>query len=248
MPKNGKVIIVFGATGDIGQALCSQFDLAGATVIMIGRDEQKLRSIQEDLNPKGNHQAVIINDLMNGDAIIQQFRRWGGKFGKIDAIVVSLGEWQRADIDTPAAELAEIMDRAFKTHVLIPAVIATAAQQTFRKFQWAGMLFYFSSHVTVRPNGWRLSRNLAYRAAKGGAENYLAGLSGELSEAGKSDFKIRILQPGIVNTPKNRAALIEAGSEKEAIQVEQLARWILDQLGTDAPFARQPFLTKAVLA
>jgi len=49
----GKVIVVTGATGALGQALCYGYGFAGAKVVLNGRKEDSLKPVYEDMKSQG---------------------------------------------------------------------------------------------------------------------------------------------------------------------------------------------------
>lgn len=61
MSVAGKVAIVFGATGFVGQGATDAFVKEGATVVAVGRDQKKLEALKQKLgNPAALH--LIVGD------------------------------------------------------------------------------------------------------------------------------------------------------------------------------------------
>ena len=46
----GKVYIIYGATGGIGNAVCRNLISLGAQIFLVGRDTDKLKSLSEELS------------------------------------------------------------------------------------------------------------------------------------------------------------------------------------------------------
>ena len=50
MRLKGKSVVITGATGAIGSATAKRFISEGANVVLVGRSENKLRTISDSLN------------------------------------------------------------------------------------------------------------------------------------------------------------------------------------------------------
>ena len=50
MRLKGKSVVITGATGAIGSATAKRFLSEGANIVLVGRSEDKLRSLSESLN------------------------------------------------------------------------------------------------------------------------------------------------------------------------------------------------------
>ena len=48
-----KVVLITGASGGIGQSLAAEFSRAGTTVVISSRNEEKLRTLAEQLRRDG---------------------------------------------------------------------------------------------------------------------------------------------------------------------------------------------------
>jgi NAD(P)-dependent dehydrogenase (short-subunit alcohol dehydrogenase family) len=55
-----KTAVIIGATGEIGSTLSRQLDELGFSLILVGRDEKKLRNLRDELSPKG-HSVEVLN-------------------------------------------------------------------------------------------------------------------------------------------------------------------------------------------
>lgn len=92
MSLAGKIVVILGASGNVGSGAAHGFLEAGATVVLVGRDETKIKAIKEKL---GNNPNVLIaigtfdteaNAAATRDAVIKVL---GGK--QYDHVVSSLG-------------------------------------------------------------------------------------------------------------------------------------------------------------
>ena len=86
-----KVIIVTGGTSGIGEATAELLAEEGAKVIVVGRDEDRGKSVQEKLNKIGKDCHFFQADVSNKEDI-QKLRAYvDTKFGKLDALFNNAG-------------------------------------------------------------------------------------------------------------------------------------------------------------
>lgn len=68
-----KTILVTGATGGIGRALCTKLAQSGYSLILAARDEQKLKSLAKELSDKGEGPFKTVSVDMSNDESIAKF-------------------------------------------------------------------------------------------------------------------------------------------------------------------------------
>lgn len=86
MSVAGAVVLVTGATGPAGRAACAALVAAGATVVAVGRDEEKLAALA------GVHPEVA--DPGDASASLELAARVRERFGRIDGLVHLVGGWR----------------------------------------------------------------------------------------------------------------------------------------------------------
>lgn len=227
----GKNIIVVGATGDIGSVLCKRFVEEGAQVVLAARNPENLARLEKELGQNSWIRQTDAEDMIDIEALFQESTE---KYGKIDAVVISVGTWDRLSKDDDF-EQAERMQEKHHEAIFKPVFnVGFVAQKFFQK-QDEGLIVNIDSHVSVRPF---LKGNLSYLPMKGAGRLFMLGLIAELA-----DTKVRItdLQPSLVNTPKNRESLPKLTEEDwaKAVQPEEIADWIIDNFDNpDIPAER----------
>lgn len=98
-----KVIVISGATGYLGSAMCEDLSKAGAKVIVLSRNLEKAKNLCVELNIS-KEQAFKI-DVSSNKSIEECFKNIIAKFEKIDILVnnvcfvkpVSFGKYTRED-------------------------------------------------------------------------------------------------------------------------------------------------------
>jgi NADP-dependent 3-hydroxy acid dehydrogenase YdfG len=106
----GRVAVVFGATGWLGTAICRELAGAGASVVMVGRNADRLDELQRELGCDGRILTTIADvtsPLEVDDARAAAIAR----FGHVDLLVVSSGVITGSDFeDGVPADWAEMID------------------------------------------------------------------------------------------------------------------------------------------
>jgi NADP-dependent 3-hydroxy acid dehydrogenase YdfG len=86
----GRVAVVFGATGWIGQAICSAFIRDGADLVMVSRDADRLDALQRRLDA-GDRVMTTVADVTAPLDVDDARAAAIARFGHVDLLVVSSG-------------------------------------------------------------------------------------------------------------------------------------------------------------
>ncbi|XP_023936224.1 17-beta-hydroxysteroid dehydrogenase 14-like [Bicyclus anynana] len=87
MEFNNKVVIVTGASSGIGASTAIAFSAAGAEVVMVGRNEAKLKSVAA----KCKNPLVLIADMRKDDDVKRIMDETIKMFGRLDILVNNAG-------------------------------------------------------------------------------------------------------------------------------------------------------------
>ena len=94
---NGRVVLVTGASGGIGSAICRGFAAEGARVILHFRaGRNRVEALQRELDE--TERFAIRADLRNESEVRRLFKKGIQKFGRIDTLVVNAGAWETKDL------------------------------------------------------------------------------------------------------------------------------------------------------
>jgi len=97
---NGKVAVVTGGNSGIGYATAKELKSQGASVVITGRDSDKVQLAAKELGVKG-----IIADVISIVAIEKLVEQVKSDFGKVDVLFVNAGIFQPA----PVGQISEDM-------------------------------------------------------------------------------------------------------------------------------------------
>jgi NAD(P)-dependent dehydrogenase (short-subunit alcohol dehydrogenase family) len=115
MRLQGKVAIITGATGGIGEATARRFLEEGARVMLVGRSAQKLRESRERLGPQtslAHHVAEASDEAANAAAVAATRAAFGG----LDIMVANAGA--EGTVRPLEAQTMEDFDAVLRTNVL----------------------------------------------------------------------------------------------------------------------------------
>jgi short-subunit dehydrogenase len=187
-------VAIFGATSAIAQAVARQLARRGDSLVLVGRNAERLEAVAADLRVRGAgavHPLLAdLNETPRHAALVDE--AWNA-LGGLDVALIAhgvLGSQQEAE--TSDAALHEILATNFTSAASLLMRLAQAFER-----QGRGTLAAIGS---VAGDRGRRS-NYAYGAAKGGLAVFLAGLRHRLSASG---VRVVTLKPGFVDTPMTR--------------------------------------------
>lgn len=85
---NGKVALITGGGHGIGFYIAKRLISDGATVIITGRNEEKLKSAKKELGKNCEYIVMDVTDIKNNDRIIKQIYQ---RYGKLDYLINNAG-------------------------------------------------------------------------------------------------------------------------------------------------------------
>jgi NAD(P)-dependent dehydrogenase (short-subunit alcohol dehydrogenase family) len=197
---DGRVILVTGASGGFGRALCLACARAGASVILSGRNAGKLDRLYDEIEALGAPQpAIAALDLATATAA--DYDRLadtiGAEFGRLDGLVHAaalLGDrtpLEQYDVPTWV--------RVLHVNLTAPFILTQILLPHLRRSADASVIFV-SSGVVKQPRAfWG-----AYGASKAGLEAVRSMLSQELER--EQNIRFNSVNPGRMRTAMRAAA------------------------------------------
>lgn len=142
-PLAGRIVVVTGAAGGIGEATARIFADAGAHLYLVDRDEAGLERVAEATGA-----AWQVVDVTDEQAVRDSVDRCVARYGGIDGIVSNAGTApQGAIADCPTSIMRASLDMNLLSHQFL----AAAATQVMRTQNIGGCLLFNASKAAFNP-------------------------------------------------------------------------------------------------
>ena len=159
----GKVALVTGATGALGCVLAKAYGYAGCKVFMTGRNEAKLKALDEEFKAEGIDCAYFVGDPAKEDDVQALVKACVEKYGEINILAIAHGYNKPQNIlDQSVADWQYIMDADCKS---VYVVIKYVAHQMVEQGKGGKMVV-----VTSQRSKRGMAGYTGYCTSKGGAD------------------------------------------------------------------------------
>ncbi len=211
-----KVIIVTGASDGIGKAIALELGKQGNQLILISRNEEKLKEVSSKIKDSRYFICDIADYARIKDIVAKLEKVYGG----IDVLVNNAGIWIEGELDKSSPE---DIRRAFEVNTLGQIYVTRAAIPLMKK-QRSGLIINIISQAGLRGKAERS----VYTASKFAMTGLTKSIQPELAKYG---IRVTGIYPGKVNT----ALFSKSGIEKKmngAILPEDVAQavsWVVSR-------------------
>ena len=185
---SGKVVLVTGATSGIGRATALRFAESGASVAAVGRKEDMLAAVAEEIAERGGTPLAIRSDLSVEDEAARVIAKSVKVFGGIDVLVSAAGHISSGTIETTSIEAWDAM-----LNINLRAVFALMKQAVPFLIERRGNIVNVSSVTGLRS----FPGVLAYCVSKSGLDQLTRCAALELAAKG---VRVNAVNPGVVVT------------------------------------------------
>ena len=87
----GRIAVISGASRGIGKTIALELASAGATVVLVGRDEAKLTETASEAHRLGSEASVFVTDVAQEDDILALEDNIRSRFGRVDILINNAG-------------------------------------------------------------------------------------------------------------------------------------------------------------
>jgi len=188
MRFKGKISIVTGVTGDIGEKICEDFIKEGAIVIGLGRNEEKLESLS---NKFGELFEPFKVDITNGEKIKEVINEIIKKYKRIDVLVNCAGITR----DNLFLIMSEKDFQDVLSVNLIGTFLVTKEVARIMRKQKEGVIINITSIVGIDGNPGQAN----YSASKAGLIGMTKTLAKELTLKGEK-IRVNAVAPGFIDS------------------------------------------------
>lgn len=186
----GQVALVTGGAGGIGRAICMLLSRLGAQVVTCGRDEAKLKELQESFARQDVDIFVRAANVRDPEEVQALLRDTWNEFGRLDLVVNNAG----GQFAAPANDISpKGWAAVLETNLYGPWFVMQAAAKGWIENGSAGSI------VNIGTITGRASVGIPHTAA---ARAGAAGLAASLSvEWAPHDIRINTIAVGVVRSP-----------------------------------------------
>jgi NAD(P)-dependent dehydrogenase (short-subunit alcohol dehydrogenase family) len=203
---SGKAAIVTGATSGIGRAIAEALAEAGADLVLVGRDEDRLGDTLAAVRERGA-QAVPVAVELTADGAPQTIVDAAiARFGRIDVLVNCAGIFEPQPF---ASQPLESFDRQMTVNVRVPFALTQAALPHLKPGASVVNISSIAGHAGF-------PQSAAYCASKGAVELMSKGLAAELGPQG---IRVNCVAPGNIRTPMNQQQFAESPEYMRSLEV-----------------------------
>lgn len=202
----GKVIVVTGGTGVLGNAICRYLAAEGAKVAILGRDAAKGKALADAIKAEGHTALFLVSDVLNLEILQKNHDEIKATFGPVDVLINAAGGNraganvlpEQSFFDLDPDQLRQVIDlNLYGT--IYPTRIFTK-EMVDRK---QGNIINFTSATVARP----MTRVIGYSVAKSAIHNFTKWLAVEFSQKYGDKIRVNSICPGFFLTEQNRTLL-----------------------------------------
>lgn len=228
----GKVALITGGSGGIGEATAVRLIEEGARIGILARDKKKLFEVAERIRSKGGEVVELVADVTNREQLNQAIDKLKDTFGeRIDVLVNGAGIYQRISLDKITDDdWDETMNINAKGAFLCSQIIAE-----LMKGQGGGKIVNISS-LTAETGG----SSPHYAASKAAIIGLTRSLAQTLAPYG---INVNVVLPGPTQTemisvipPDRLRSLKESIPLKRIGKPEEIAAAIVFLASSDADY------------
>jgi NAD(P)-dependent dehydrogenase (short-subunit alcohol dehydrogenase family) len=189
---SSKVAIVTGGGSGIGKEVAIRLARAGASVVIGGRDEAKLRRAAAEIDPTGDRVRTVAGDIAMPATAVALVNAATDAFGGVDILVNNAGVFQpKPFLDLTESDFDWFLDTILKGKFFMAQAAARAM-----KLRGGGAIVQTGSLWALQAIG--ATPSSAYSAANAGVHALTRNLAIELAPV---NIRINTVAPGVVETP-----------------------------------------------
>jgi len=202
----GKVIVVTGGTGILGNSFVNGIVEAGGTVAILGRNEAIGNERADAINKNGGKALAVVADVLNQDDLVAARDKILKAFGGIDGLVNGAGGNMPQGVLQPDEDIfkmnldgmKQVMDLNLWGTLLPTQVFGEAIAKTGK-----GSIVNISSMNSKRA----VTKVIGYNMGKAAMDCYNQWFAVELANRYGDTIRMNALAPGFFLTEQNRNLL-----------------------------------------
>ena len=199
-----RVVMIAGASGNLGKAVVQAFKSAGASLVLLDRAPDRLPSLFPELAHSPNHALLGSVDATNAEAVERAVNLAVQQFGHIDVLANTVGGYRAG---TPVHETpVEDWDFMMTLNARAAFVLSRSVVPQMLK-QGSGKIVHVAARAALAGN----ANAAAYTASKAAIVRLVESMAAELRHQG---INVNCVLPGTIDTPENRQSMPNANTSR----------------------------------
>jgi 3-oxoacyl-[acyl-carrier protein] reductase len=230
-----KIAVVCGSTQGIGKATAMELSQLGATIVLVARNEEKLKSVLSDLNTtNGQKHSYIIADFTKPLELDKTLKEWVLAGNKVNILVNNTGGPKGGPIRN--AGINEFLD-AFNQHLICNHILVQNLYPVMKEEGYGRIINVISTSVKQPLHNLGVSNTI-----RGAVANWSKTLANEL---GEFNITVNNVLPGATNTDR-----LQTLAQIKSDQINESVDSIFDEMALESPMKRiaQPEEIAAAIA
>lgn len=203
----GKVIIVTGGTGILGEAFIKGIADAGGIVAVLGRNEKVATERANAIIAKGGEAIALIADVTNENDLIKARDLVLSKYGKIDGLVNAAGGNQPDAVIQPDQDIFKLNMTALQNVMNLNLFGTLLPTQIFGEAMKNNTEITSIVNISSVATEQAMTKVLGYSLAKSAIDSYTKWFAVELAKRYGDKIRMNSIVPGFFLTEQNRTLL-----------------------------------------
>lgn len=203
-----KVAVITGGNGTLGSAFAKGLAQAGATVFILGRNEEKSKKKVAEFKAMGLDIQAITCDVLDEKSVQAAVEAIKSKVSSIDILINGAGGNRPGAVVMPDQLIFDLsIDEFRKVNDLnlLGTVIPCMAFAKPMAEQGRGCIINISSMAATLP----LTRVVGYSASKAAIDNFTRWLAVEMANKFGGGIRVNAIAPGFFIADQNRRLLLK---------------------------------------
>ncbi|SOY65272.1 SDR family oxidoreductase [Cupriavidus taiwanensis] len=211
---HGRVALVTGGAQGLGLAIAAGLADAGAHVLVVARNAQRVHEAVATLAARGGSGGALVLDITDEAAVAAAFDRIDAEHGRLDILVNNAGARNRSNMaQLDAGDLRAMLE----TNLVAPYALCRLAAQRMRQGGYGRIVNVSSIAGQVARAG-----DVLYPATKGGLDALTRAMAADL---GRHGVTVNAIAPGYFATEPNQPMVEDESVAEWLRQRTSLGRW-----------------------
>ncbi len=217
----GKHAVVCGSTQGIGKSAALQLSKMGASITLVARNEDKLKTVLKELTPNDNHDYIAA-DFSKPDELAKKIKQWSSSH-KANILLNNTGGPKGGPIRD--AEVDEFR-AAFEQHLICNHIMVQALYPGMKELGYGRIINVISTSVKQPLDGLGVSNTV-----RGAVANWSKTMANEL---GQYNITVNNVLPGATNTVRLQSIAENKAAKSSGLDYDE----ILQNMAKMSPMRR----------